>query len=97
MTREAEEQFFDFCIRQRGRFSADEWLGFEVVEKRELAAAALLLAGGDWYGHDEALHAVANVLQPGAAFPELVRSTRFDCPRFVNMLKTRLRHEQAVA
>jgi hypothetical protein len=97
MTREAEEQLFDFCVRQREHFSPSEWLCFGWVPKDVLGTTALFLAGTAWYGHHDALLRVARQLAGVGleSFPDLVKRTKFDCPRFSSMLKARLRHEHA--
>lgn len=99
MTREAEEQLLDFCVRQREHFSRSEWLGFEAVSRELLASVALFLAAVNWYGHEEPLLTVADQLLPGAQsrWRELLERRDFETGRFSQMLRARLRHEQAHA
>jgi hypothetical protein len=99
MTREAESQLLDFCVRQRERFLFPEWLRFESVNRDMLVTTALFLAGLDWYGHYESLLRVAAQLRPDCVghFSAMVRLTDFDCSRFASLLKARLRHEHALA
>jgi hypothetical protein len=94
MTRESESELLNFCAAQRSGFDADAWTQFDCIEKREMAAVCLFLAGVDWFGHEQGLRAAAQKLLSGASttFGELSRSLRFDCPRFSNMLKRRLGH-----
>ncbi|MFO1441318.1 MAG: hypothetical protein U1F81_23565 [Verrucomicrobiaceae bacterium] len=94
MTRESESELLSFCATQRGDFCADAWTRFEQVEKREMAAVCLFLAGVDWFGHESGLRETAKKLLGGAetTFGTLARALRFDCPRFANSLKRRLSH-----
>jgi len=94
MTRESESELLSFCATQRGDFCADAWTRFDRVEKREMAAACLFLAGVDWFGHKQSLSDAARELLDGipATFESLARSLRFDCLRFSSMLKRRLGH-----
>ena len=99
MTREAEEQLFDFCVRQREHFSPSDWLRFGAVSRDLLASVALFLAAVDWYGHEGPLLTVAEELLPGARsrWRELLERRDFETGRFSQMLRARLRHEQAHA
>jgi len=99
MTRDAEEELLDLCVRQRGNFVLLEWLQFGAVSKDLLASVALFLAGVDWYGHEEMLSKVAEELLPGAnaRWREMLERTDFETGRFSQMLRARLRHEQAYA
>ncbi|MGH7995038.1 MAG: hypothetical protein ACREFX_01655 [Opitutaceae bacterium] len=99
MTRDAEEQLFDFCVRQREHFSLPDWLRFRAVSRDLLASVALFLSGVDWYGHHDRLLKVAEELQPGSGsrWRELLERTDFETGRFSQMLRVRLRHEQAHA
>lgn len=93
MTRETESQLIDFCVRQHGSVATADWLTFPYVEKDELAATALFLAGCDWYAPDwEPLIRIAETLHPGASkeTESLYATTRFDCGRFSNMLRREL-------
>lgn len=92
MDRVAEAALLDFCAKQKTEFSAQRWHEFEAVENTELAAAALFLAGVDWYGHKEELIAVTEHLRPGyvGKFSQLAKESAFDCSRFSSMLKVRL-------
>lgn len=94
MTRESESELLSFCAAQRGDFCSDAWTRFEHVEKREMAAVCLFLAGVDWFGHESGLREAAKKLLGGAetTFGTLARALRFDCPRFANSLKRRLGH-----
>ena len=94
MTRESESELLGFCAAQRGDFCADAWTRFDHVERREMAAVCLFLAGVDWFGHEQGLREAANKLLGGvpATFGALARSLRFDCARFANSLKRRLGH-----
>lgn len=94
MTRESESELLSFCATQRGDFCADAWTQFDRVEKREMAAVCLFLAGVDWFGHKQKLDAVATRLLDGvpATFESLAKALRFDCLRFSSMLKRRLGH-----
>jgi hypothetical protein len=60
-----------------------------------VAAAALFLAGGYGYGHEDELFQVADSLAPACRghFAALSKKVHFDCIRFNSMLKARIRHE----
>jgi len=94
MIRESESELLDFCAMQRREFCTDAWTQFEPLEKREMAAVCLFLAGVDWFGHENGLREAAQKLLIGVpmTFGALARSLRFDCPRFANLLKRRLGH-----
>lgn len=94
MTRESESELLSFCATQRGDFHADAWTRFDGVEKREMAAVCLFLAGSDWFGHAEGLRQAAVRLLNGVpeTFESLARALRFDCLRFSTMLKRRVAH-----
>ncbi len=101
MNRESESQLIDFCAQQHSVFDAAQWLSFPLVEKDELAAAALFLAGCDWYTDQwRPLVQVAEQLHPGAVSQtdQLYRSTAFDHGRFANMLRRELEdHAQSAS
>lgn len=92
MNRESEAALLEFCAQQRGDFSPAAWMEYAGLPREEVAAAALFLAGVDWFGHRPELLAVAAELQPGAGFGELARRTTFDCSRFSNLLRRRHAH-----
>ncbi len=94
MTRESESELLHFCASQRREFCEDAWTSFAPIEKQEMAAVCLFLAGVDWFGHQQDLRNAARKLLNGAetTFGVLARSLRFDTPRFANSLKRRLRH-----
>lgn len=87
MNRESEAALLEFCAQQRGDFSAAAWLAYSGLPHDELAAAALFLAGVEWFGHRRELVDVAAQLVPGAGFADLARRTAFDCSRFSNLLR----------
>ena len=94
MTRESESELLHFCASQRGKFCEDAWACFDRVEKQEMAAVCLFLAGVDWFGNEDGLRNAARLLLNGAesTFGVLARSLSFDCPRFASSLKRRLCH-----
>jgi hypothetical protein len=94
MTRESESELLHFCATQRGEFHEDAWTTFAHIEKQEMAAVCLFLAGVDWFGHQQDLRNAARKLLNGVetTFGTLARSLRFDTPRFANSLKRRLGH-----
>lgn len=94
MNRESESELLNFCAAQRGNFCADAWTQFDRVEKREMAAVCLFLAGVDWFGHEHGLREAAKALlgDVETTFGSLARALRFDCSRFANSLKRRLCH-----
>lgn len=94
MTRESESELLSFCAAQRADFCVDAWTRFDRVEKREIAAVCLFLAGVDWFGHEHGLRAAARALHGDAetTFGALARALRFDCSRFANSLKRMLCH-----
>lgn len=87
MNRESEAALLEFCAHQRGDFSTAAWLAYPGLPHDELAAAALFLAGVEWFGHRTELLDVAEHLSPGARFGDLARRTAFDCSRFSNLLR----------
>ncbi|MBS0343041.1 MAG: hypothetical protein JSS56_21215 [Proteobacteria bacterium] len=98
MTRDHEERLLAFSAAQSRHFREEEWARLaesDVVSREEVAATALFLAGGYWYGHKDALFRVAERLCPGAVgkFSERARAVEFNCSRFDHMLKTRIAHE----
>ena len=92
MTRESESELLHFCATQRGEFCEDAWTTFAPIEKQEMAAVCLFLAGVDWFGHEQGLRRAARNLLNGAetTFAPLAIALRFDTPRFSNRLKRRL-------
>ena len=87
-----------FSAAQSRQFREEDWTEFAesaLVSREEVAAAALFLAGGYWYGHKDALFRVAERLSPGAVgrFSERARAVEFNCSRFDHMLRTRIAHE----
>lgn len=92
MTRESESELLSFCASQRGDFRADAWTQFDHVEKREMAAVCLFLAGMDWFGHEGGLRSAARNLIDGAttSVSKLVSELKFDLPRFASRLKRKL-------
>ncbi len=98
MNRESEEQLLALGAAQAKHFDVHEWQDLAAkgpVLKDEVAAAALFLAGGYWYGHEDELFQVADSLAPGCRghFAALSKKVHFDCSRFNSMLKARIRHE----
>ncbi len=94
MTRDSEARLLQFCVRQSTAFDAAEWCSFSHPDPDELAAAALFLAGVDWYPHHAGLLEAAEALRPGCTgrLSALVSRTGFDCSRFSNMLRRQLAH-----
>ena len=94
MTRESESELLHFCATQRGEFHEDAWTSFPHIEKQEMAAVCLFLAGVDWFGHQQDLRNAARRLLNGVetTFATLAIALRFDTPRFANSLKRRLGH-----
>ena len=98
MNRRHEEQLLELGAAQYQNFDEQAWLDLAeagTVTQAEVAAAALFLAGGYWYGHETELFRVAEALAPGSVghFAEQAKRVRFDCTRFDEMLKARIRHE----
>ena len=69
MTRESESELLHFCATQRGEFHEDAWTSFPHIEKQEMAAVCLFLAGVDWFGHEHGLRAAAHRLLNGVETP----------------------------
>ena len=94
MNRESESELLSFCAAQRADFCTEAWVRFDHVEKRELAAVCLFLAGVDWFGNERGLREAAKKLlgDVETTFGSLARALHFDCSRFANSLKRRLRH-----
>ncbi|WP_162487252.1 hypothetical protein [Variovorax sp. B2] len=87
-----------FSAAQNRHFREEDWLKFAAtgpVSSDEVAATALFLAGGYWYGHADSLFRVAERLSPGSVgkFSERARAVEFNCSRLDHMLKTRITHE----
>jgi hypothetical protein len=97
MNRETEARLLEFAARQHRSFVAGEWLDFDHPEIDELAAAALFLAGVDWYGHRRELLEIASIISPGSPgnLGNLVARTGFDLSRFSNHLRRLLDHAVA--
>jgi hypothetical protein len=98
MNRTNEEQLLALATAQREHFDEEAWLELAEagrVARDEVAAAALFLAEGHWYGHENELFRVAATLAPGSVghFAQQAKLVQFDCTRFDIMLKARLRHE----
>jgi hypothetical protein len=94
MNRQGEQELLDFCAAQRIDFSADQWKTFSAVTRQELAAAALFLAGTEWYGHRKELIEIGEHLAPGyyGRLSVLIDETRFDLSRFNTRIKRDLGH-----
>ena len=94
MTRDHEEQLLAFAAAQKLYFREEDWvqLASSGPVSKEVAATALFLAGGYWYGHEEALFRVAERLSPGSVgkFSERAKAVEFNCSRFDQMLKSRI-------
>jgi hypothetical protein len=99
MTRDTEASLLQFCAAQRGGFDPDQWLACPHADRSELTAAALFLAGVDWYGHRAELLRVAENLTPHSTgrLSTLVSRTGFDLSRFSNMLRRRLEYAPAAS
>jgi hypothetical protein len=98
MERDREEVLLSLAASQARSFDENAWV--DVAEDGsatpdEVAATALFLAGGYWYGHEDALFRVAEKLAPGSRghFARQARLVAFNCSRFDHMLQARLRHE----
>ena len=98
MNREFEDRLLNFCVNQKSDFDSDAWAMFDAPDPDEMAATALFLAAVDWYGHEDELCRVAEQLHPGCIghLAALIKATRFDCGRFSNMLRMRLKHAATV-
>lgn len=94
MNRESEAALLDFCARQQGAFQESAWLDSQIVNRQEMAAVCLFLAGVDWYGHKQRLAALARDFLAGttASFESALRAVQFDCLRFSTLLRRRLPH-----
>lgn len=97
MNRVTEASLLQFCTAQRGNFDAAQWTACPHSDRSEFTAAALFLAGVDWYGHKAELLRVAGHLTPGSAghLSALVSRSGFDLSRFSNMLRRQLEHAPA--
>ena len=98
MNRSHEEQLLQLGAAQFRNFDEKAWFDLAetgAVTQAEVAAAALFLAGGYWYGHSAELFRVAETLAPGSVgrFAEQAKRVGFNCTRFDDMLKARIRHE----
>lgn len=98
MNRDHEEQLLAFGAAQYRHFREEDWLALAAagpVTSDEVAATALFLAGGYWYGHADPLFRVAEQLAPGSVgkFSVWAKAVRFDCSRFDHMLKGRISRE----
>ena len=99
MTRDSEARLMQFCVAQQDCFDVSAWQMFSHPKRDEMVAAALFLAGVDWYGHRVELIAVAEQMKPGSTghLSRLVSCTGFDCSRFSNMLRRQLDHALAAS
>lgn len=99
MNRVTEARLLQFCAGQRERFDAAQWLACPHPDVEEFTAAALFLAGVDWYGHRTELLHMAEQLAPGSTghLSTLVSRTGFDLSRFSNMLRRLLDHAPAAS
>lgn len=86
LTRQKEAETLNFCLRQARAFAREEWLAFNGVPKRDLAAIASFLAAHQWYGHTNELLGVVVCLGVKDRI-ECMQDSCFDLPRFVGMLK----------
>lgn len=87
--REQDEFLFDFCVAQYGHFDQADWLSH--AKHDSVKIAALLLSSASWYKKPQELNALCHRCGwPKAQLPQLVKATRFDCARFMSMLKRRL-------
>ncbi len=89
--RNDDEVLVKFCTVQSRLFNENDWIsnGFEQADN--LKIAALLLASVDWYSSHKQIQQFC--LQQGwltASLPQLVKNARFDCPRFLAMLRKSL-------
>jgi len=87
--RDQDEQLIDFCAAQYHHFDQADWLALATQDS--VKVAALLLSGTSWYKKPSEFNALCNRCGwPKASLPEIVKTTCFDCARFMAMLKRRL-------
>lgn len=87
--REQDQHLFDFCVAQNAHFDQAGWLS--QAKQDSIKIAALLLSSASWYDRSRELNALCNRCGwSKALLPALVKANRFDCARFMSMLKTRL-------
>ncbi len=94
MNRNEESQLLDFCVDQKNNFTREKWSSIPGCSQNDLAAATLFLSSVEWYGHRDDLLSISQKLKPYSEghLSELVKSTGFNCSRFSNMLKARIKH-----
>ena len=87
--RQDDEQLLDFCVEHYQRFNTNAWLLYS--DQTRIKIAALLLSCSHWYQKIPELDQLCSL---GGwqkdSLPESVKAARFDCARFVAMLKHRL-------
>jgi hypothetical protein len=87
--REQDEQLLAFCIEQQQHFDSAAWLSYPNQDQAKVAA--LLLSSVIWYQKSPKLNTLCKQCAwPTAQLTEIVKTTRFDCPRFISRLKKRL-------
>lgn len=98
MKRDIEDQLLDFCVQQKVRLEAFQWMELP-LSNDEKATVALYLANTSWFGHRRQLLEIAEGLRRGCSghFSEMARLTGFDPSRFRGRLQSRLAHEQSVS
>ena len=78
MNRQELDVLTSFCAAQRDHFLADDWTSRELsaVDGRMLALVAKYLSMTSWFGHEEELAGIAELMYPGfameSAFADLV-------------------------
>lgn len=92
--REMEAILLDLCVEQCKRFDPDAWMSVQGVPMEAVALVAKFLAGTSWYGHQDALLAVAMKLNPQISMKDVflnsIKTFRFPLYRFVPTLRQRL-------
>lgn len=98
MLRDVEDEILIFCVKQHSCFIMDEWIDHPPADLTKMAAVSLFLAGMTWYGHSKELQCITNQLKPNVTdIAKLFKDASFDCGRFSNMLKMRLKNVKSIS
>lgn len=86
--REQDEQLIQFCTDQSCRFNTEQWIQARKTLGSSIEIAALLLSSTAWYPSSSTVNELCRLQQwQQRQLPGLVKSERFDVPRFLPMLK----------
>lgn len=98
MNRAEFSQLIDFAASQKTHFSKEAWLEFSksFAKNKEFEVAVLFLSQTSWFGFRDQLESISEELGIDSNLSDLVKTTRFECSRFSNMLKAKIHHESSL-